>query len=931
MMTPKKANAGAYLAMAQQAKGIAPNAVDALDRKIARKLDGPKYSDAPLFAEKGAMIKGLDASKVENAIEEHLSKRKINFEELNWGMEYPKDGKQNFGIWSFDGEYTLADIKRVANALGKKYSISTKSIKGKDVYHLQHSDRKDSKIKIYTITLDLKADNKMSNGGTTTIDETGSNVPSDLVDVFNEFDEDADSYKEMERLKLKANELGYDFDYDLSGGPTEFWKLKNGGYILKQSHLSSAQYQDAKKLKGFDKKDYTWNVATKLYDKSVRKMHGGYIESMGDDFNKGLDRITMAFKEWYEGPMTELDDVMPAIEDVADYVKSRLISEISSVDIYALKSQGSFDDSDKVIARLNKNAPFRINDEQGNGWRIYFENYSQIIVYATPFFNEEPGTSIVFRDEDDEVIYEHFLPFDYKQPMLSYEDLYKYYRMIVIPWIKESMENLIVRNNLNYFLERGKSYDILDLGMNEWMPDYEFLGPPVNYNEELDYYLHNATNEGFISVVNALNMTLFAETRSESDGQVIVEGEHTKPFEGKNSVLKQLENLETGQELIITSYDSIYKEDDTYYHFQQGNATSKQINNVVDDLQDKLCQLIYGCVIDDYEGIEVDTDKILFVSNVQFENKALAFSIIEVLYDLRRGLIKPHSGKYKTGGKTGCYEQGGTIYEFSYRDEEGDEYEEVFDTLKEAKDTIKKYRKQGYNVMETWIYKDGEFKCRFEDGGKTQTMLGNKLSDKYPEFKETIKYAGDTLTLFTVFTEKNKNWDSEAQKMIDNEKRKGRRATVIHKGKNHGLYLKAQFDKGGYVVGSEVLFKSGRNNDETRGQILKVLDENQYAIASGFSQALVNKDDIIGKAPEKKWYQFEDGGNTKESWVQKSVDKMEEKGTIGLFTKKAKKAGMSTTAYAKKVLNKKNEKKYSLKTRREAQWMKNMNPELFKS
>ena len=74
MKTPKKANAGAYLAIAQQAKGVAPNAVDALDRKIARKLDGPKYSDAPLFAEKGIMIKGIGARKIQNAIKENLSK-----------------------------------------------------------------------------------------------------------------------------------------------------------------------------------------------------------------------------------------------------------------------------------------------------------------------------------------------------------------------------------------------------------------------------------------------------------------------------------------------------------------------------------------------------------------------------------------------------------------------------------------------------------------------------------------------------------------------------------------------------------------------------------------------------------------------------------------------------------------------------------------
>jgi len=886
MKTPKKANAGAYLAIAQQAKGVAPNAVDALDRKIARKLDGPKYSDAPLFAKKGALITMSDGHQ--------FKKVSKTFAKKNWNKV------EIFGINQDEDYEGVIDSKD--------------EIENYDDFGVETST-------------------KMSTGGTTIIDETGSNVPSDLVDVFNEFDEDADSYKEMERLKLKANELGYDFDYDLSGGPTEFWKLKTGGYILKQSHLSSEEYQKAKKLKGFDKKDYTWNVATKLYDKSVRKMHGGYIESMGDDFNKGLDRITMAFKKWYNGPMTELDDVMPAIEDIADYVKSRLISEISSVDIYALKPQGSFDDSDKVVARLNKNAPFKIADEQGNGWRVYFENFPQIIVYATPFWDEEPGTTIVFRDDDDEVIYEHFLPFDYKEPMLSFEDLYKYYRMAVIPWVEESMYNLIVERNFNYFVERGKHYDILDLGMNEWMPDWEFLGPAVPNNETFEYYMHNSSStKGFIAVVNEIKTTMFVETRNFETGDTIVDGDHTKPFEGKDSVLKQLENLENGQELILTSYDSVSKDEDTYYAYKQGSPYAYAGEGIViDDLKTHLCDIIYSCIIDDYEGIQVDDDRLVFIGDVQFDSRALSFTLPELLDDLRTGLIRPHSSQYETGGKTNRYEQGGTIYEFSYRDEEGDLYEEVFDTLKEAKDTIKEYRKEGYDIIETWIYKDGQFKGRFETGGKTQTMLGNKLSEKYPEFNETIKYAGDTLTLFTVFTEKNKNWDSEAQKMIDNEKRRGRRAAVIHKGKNHGLYLKAQFDKGGYVVGSEVLFKSGRNGDETRGQILKVLDGNEYAVASGFSQTLVKKDDIIGKAPEKKWYQFEDGGKTKENWVQKSVEEMEKKGTVGLFTKKAKKAGMSTTAYAKKVLNKKNEKKYSLKTRREAQWMKNMNPELFKS
>jgi len=46
------------------------------------------------------------------------------------------------------------------------------------------------------------------------------------MEVFSEFNQDEDSYKEMERLRLKAQEIGYDFDYGLSGEPTDFWSNK---------------------------------------------------------------------------------------------------------------------------------------------------------------------------------------------------------------------------------------------------------------------------------------------------------------------------------------------------------------------------------------------------------------------------------------------------------------------------------------------------------------------------------------------------------------------------------------------------------------------------------------------------------------------------------------------------------------------------------
>lgn len=58
-----------------------------------------------------------------------------------------------------------------------------------------------------------------------TIKEDGSNIPTELLDVFNQFNEDADAYREMERLRCKALQIGYDFDWDLSGTPTDFWKI----------------------------------------------------------------------------------------------------------------------------------------------------------------------------------------------------------------------------------------------------------------------------------------------------------------------------------------------------------------------------------------------------------------------------------------------------------------------------------------------------------------------------------------------------------------------------------------------------------------------------------------------------------------------------------------------------------------------------------
>jgi hypothetical protein len=64
-----------------------------------------------------------------------------------------------------------------------------------------------------------------------------------------------------------------------------------------------------------------------------------------------------------------------------------------------------------------------------------------------------------------------------------------------------------------------------------------------------------------------------------------------------------------------------------------------------------------------------------------------------------------------------------------------------------------------------------------------------------------------------------------------------------------------------------------------------------------------------------------------ELWIQDAVSQMEKKGTIGAFTKQAKREGLSPIDFAKKVL--KNPKGYTLKTRRRATFVKNVNPDKF--
>jgi len=82
------------------------------------------------------------------------------------------------------------------------------------------------------------------------------------------------------------------------------------------------------------------------------------------------------------------------------------------------------------------------------------------------------------------------------------------------------------------------------------------------------------------------------------------------------------------------------------------------------------------------------------------------------------------------------------------------------------------------------------------------------------------------------------------------------------------------------------------------------------------------------KSMEQGDFRFLAKGGKVDKWIQKADKEMEKEGTVGAFTKQAKRVGMTPVAFAKKVLD--NSKDYTKRTRERAQFVKNTNPEKFK-
>ena len=89
------------------------------------------------------------------------------------------------------------------------------------------------------------------------------------------------------------------------------------------------------------------------------------------------------------------------------------------------------------------------------------------------------------------------------------------------------------------------------------------------------------------------------------------------------------------------------------------------------------------------------------------------------------------------------FEKGGVLYEYDieYTDNEGDEYSESFDSLKEANDEIARLKKEGFRITRKYKYKNDDYVGSFEKGGRLGfDGLAKKVAKRYEGQKVPSKF-----------------------------------------------------------------------------------------------------------------------------------------------------------------------------------------------
>ena len=241
--------------------------------------------------------------------------------------------------------------------------------------------------------------------------------------------------------------------------------------------------------------------------------------------------------------------------------------------------------------------------------------------------------------------------------------------------------------------------------------------------------------------------------------------------------------------------------------------------------------------------------------------------------------------------------------------------------------------KGGYRAVHYLVEADGYI---IEVQLKTKRQKDVNVLSHNPYKKGTInkKYLLELTNLANKADKGNKNAIKEFNEIMKDKEKVERQLDTSYE---FGGEIRRDYDvninsgvgtyaKGGNVDKSSQIFVL--QDDDYGNELFRGVDElNEYLqeFNEGYGENYKTYEDF-NKGESKQGRRivrtYAKGG-----WIQDAVEEMKEKGTVGAFTKQAKRREMTPVEFAKMVL--KDPKEYSEKTRERAQFVKNTNPELF--
>ena len=388
------------------------------------------------------------------------------------------------------------------------------------------------------------------------------------------------------------------------------------------------------------------NKATSTSDEKLF-MNGGYIEllSMTEGFDKAVDTIVKNWNEWKDGPMTEREDLSLCKEDILEYISSKLQIDVEEINIYNLQPSPGITSDDEVVRFIQHNSSVIktiISEQMSGSWSIVLKDYPGFTIYATPFWEDDKGAPIEIHDNKTGQTHSYFVEATQEQmnKIISFQNLIVWYMKFVIPEIEIQAKKLKASQtpkatNVNV----GDYYDIVDLGLNEWTYDWEFVGTTASdegkewideaVNRDIDYFDTIYGNETF-------SWHLQDETNGDMVGDV---------REGTaRQITKYInEELEDNQAVIFSGHHSIILVDDIYYRLPynmafRGAEEMKKYKLDRAGRQDYVMEGIFSD-ISDYDQ-EFPEEKYIFASTKQFDDSTQVFTAKELNEWFRDDLIR---------------------------------------------------------------------------------------------------------------------------------------------------------------------------------------------------------------------------------------------------------------------------------------------------